>query len=76
MILSSFLLLFFTFEKLYYLTSNKTGNPLSQNLEGQTYASHLVTWFLVVFGDEVTKILRNILFTFFTEQGKTGKMEI
>jgi hypothetical protein len=28
---------------------------------------------LVVFGSEVTKILRNSLFTFFTEQGKTGK---
>ena len=30
---------------------------------------------MVVFGDEVTKILHNSLFTFFTEQGKTGKME-
>jgi hypothetical protein len=29
---------------------------------------------LVVFGNEVTKILRNSLFTFFTEQGKTGKI--
>jgi hypothetical protein len=28
---------------------------------------------LVVFGNKVTKILRNSLFTFFTEQGKTGK---
>ena len=28
---------------------------------------------MVVFGDEVTKILCNSLFTFFTEQGKTGK---
>ena len=28
-----------------------------------------------VFGNEVTKILRNSLFTFFTEQGKTGQME-
>jgi hypothetical protein len=28
---------------------------------------------LVVFGNEVTKILLNGLFTFFTEQGKTGK---
>jgi hypothetical protein len=28
---------------------------------------------LVVLGNEVTKILRNSLFTFFTEQGKTGK---
>ena len=35
-----------------------------------------VTWILVVFGDEVTKILRNSLFTFFTEQGKAGKTEI
>ena len=32
-----------------------------------------VTWFLVVFGDQVTKILHNSLLTFFTEQGKTGK---
>ena len=38
-----------------------------------SFSSHFVTWFLVVFGDEVTKILRNSLFTFFTEQGKTGK---
>ena len=28
---------------------------------------------MVVFGDQVTKILHNSLFTFFTEQGKTGK---
>ena len=28
---------------------------------------------MVVFGDQVTKILYNSLFTFFTEQGKTGK---
>ena len=27
----------------------------------------------MVFGDQVTKILKNSLFTFFTEQGKTGK---
>ena len=32
-----------------------------------------VTWFLVVFDYQVTKILHNGLFTFFTEQGKTGK---
>ena len=32
-----------------------------------------VTWFLMVVGDQVTKILHNSLFTFFTEQGKTGK---
>ena len=32
-----------------------------------------ITWFLVVFGDQVTKILHNSLFTFFTEHGKTGK---
>ena len=32
-----------------------------------------VTWFLVGFGNEVTKTLRNSLFPFFTEQGKTGK---
>jgi hypothetical protein len=36
----------------------------------------LVTWFLVVFGDEVTKILPNSSFTFFTEQDKTSKTEI
>ena len=36
----------------------------------------MVTWFLVVFGDEVTKILCNSLFNFFTEQGKTVKTEI
>ena len=30
----------------------------------------------MVFGDEFTTILRNGLFTFFTEQGKTGKTEI
>ena len=36
----------------------------------------MVTWFLVVFGNEVTKILQNSLFTFFTAQGKTGKREI
>ena len=28
---------------------------------------------MVVLGDQVTKILHNSLFTFFTEQGKTGK---
>ena len=28
---------------------------------------------MVVFSDQVTKILHNSLFTFFTEQGKTGK---
>ena len=28
---------------------------------------------MVVFGDQVTKILHNSLFSFFTEQGKTGK---
>ena len=32
-----------------------------------------VTWFLMVVGDQVAKILHNSLFTFFTEQGKTGK---
>ena len=35
-----------------------------------------VTSFLVVFGEKVTKILRNSLFTFFTGQGKTGKTKI
>ena len=28
---------------------------------------------MVVFGDKVTKILHNSLFSFLTEQGKTGK---
>ena len=39
------------------------------------WAFHLnfVTWFLVVLGKEVTKISCNSLFTFFTEQGNTGK---
>ena len=32
-----------------------------------------VTWFLVVFYDQVTKILRNSVLLFFAEQGKTGK---
>ena len=32
-----------------------------------------VTWLVVAFGDQVTKILHNSLFTFFTEQCKTGK---
>jgi hypothetical protein len=36
--------------------------------------SYLGFWlFLAVFGNEVTKILRNSLFTFFTEQCKTDK---
>ena len=30
---------------------------------------------MVVFDDQVTKILHNSLFTFFTEQDKTGKNE-
>ena len=37
------------------------------------FHSIFLTWFLVVFGDQVTKIFHNSLFTFFTEQGKTGK---
>ena len=48
-------------------------------IKNSTYMSFhpiLVAWFLVVFGDEVTKVLPNSLFTFFTEQGKTGKTEI
>ena len=36
-----------------------------------SFSSHFHC-FLVVFGDLVTKILHNSLFTFFTEQGKTG----
>ena len=38
-----------------------------------TYVLFIPYWFLVVFDNEVTKILRNSLFTFCTEQGKTGK---
>ena len=34
------------------------------------FSSHFCN---LVFGDQVTKILHNSLFTFFTEQGKTGK---
>ena len=47
-------------------------------LKGGLWAFHpiLVTWFLVAFGDKATKILCSSLFTFFTEQGKTGKPEI
>ena len=41
-----------------------------------SFSFHFVTWFLVVFGDQVTKILHNSLFTFFTEQGKTEHMEM
>ena len=40
------------------------------------FHSILVTWFFVIFGNEVTKVLSNSLLTFFTEQGKTGKTEI
>ena len=36
------------------------------------FHSIFVTWFLVVLGNEVTKMLCNSLFTFFTEQDKTG----
>ena len=41
-----------------------------------SFSSHFGHLALVVFGDEVTKILRNSLITFFTEQGKAGKTEI
>ena len=37
------------------------------------FSSHFRNLVLVVLGNEVTKILRNSLFTFFTQQGKTGK---
>ena len=37
------------------------------------FSSHFGNLVLVVFGNEVTKILSNSLFTFFTVQGKTGK---
>ena len=36
------------------------------------FHSIFVTWFLVVFDYQVTKILPTSLFTFFTEQDKTG----
>ena len=45
-------------------------------LTTELFILFLVTWCLVVFGDEVTKILHNSLFTFFTGQGKTGQTEI
>ena len=35
----------------------------------------LVTWFLVVFGDEVTKILRNSLFTFLLSKARQAKQK-
>ena len=35
-----------------------------------SFSSHICN---LVFGKEVTKILRNHLFTIFTEQGKTSK---
>ena len=45
-------------------------------LPGEGKIDILVAWFLVVFEKEVTEILCYSLFTFFTEQGKTGKTEI
>ena len=50
------------------------GHEIWQNLQTKlttVWAFHpiLVTLFLVVFGNEVTKILGNSLFAFFTEQG-------
>ena len=54
-----------------------------QQLKQQQTVSHflafhpiLVSWFLVVFGNEVTKVLCNSLLTFFNEQGKSSKTEI
>ena len=38
-----------------------------------SFSSHFRNFVFVVFGDQVTKILHNSLFTFFIEQGKTGK---
>ena len=38
-----------------------------------SFSSHFGNF---VFGDEVMNILRNSVFTFFTEQGNTGKTEI
>ena len=38
-----------------------------------SFSSHFCNLVFGFFGDEVTKILCNSLFTFFTEQGKTGK---
>ena len=38
-----------------------------------SFSSHFRNLVFVVFGDQATKILHNSLFTFFTEQGKTGK---
>ena len=41
-----------------------------------SFSSHFGNLVFGFFGDEVTKLLHNSLFTFFTEQGKTGKTEI
>ena len=49
---------------------------LSWAYDFRAFHTILVTWFLVVFGNEVTKILQISVFTFFTEQGKTGKNRI
>ena len=51
-----------------------SGNFVSSYF-GHFWANHpiFVIWFLVVFGNKVTKILSNSLFTFFTEQCKTDK---
>ena len=51
-------------------------NKLNFPLFLWAFHPNFITWLLVVFGDQVTKILCNSLLTFFTEQGKTGKTEI
>ena len=38
-----------------------------------SFSSILVTWFLVVFGDEVTKVLPNSLFTFLLSKARQAK---
>ena len=41
-----------------------------------SFSSYFCNLVFGCFGDQVTKILQNSLFTFFTEQDKTGKTEI
>ena len=62
-----FFTLFCFVQLLYSLLSNKTGgNPILFGCLSLLllFSSNLVTWFLVVFGDKVSKILQNSLFIF------------
>ena len=62
----------------YYAQVSRRSLVWNLNLFYHIWVFHpiFVTWFLVVFGDQITKILHNSVFTFFTEQGKMGKMDI